>query len=298
MPSYPGSYSPFINRTDGVDIVDAGDPNQIYSETLAIEQTLGLNPQVSTTPSSGGTFDGTSFTYSSLSARLANIETGVVSDAHNQYVHKSGGDTITGNLTVDGILETQNAADTGNYQVITQGDSATNIQPTSFTGNSNGTGLTFALGNHVHAVSGGILGTVGQTSTISNPTTLVGAAPNTWIVAGSGGAWGSGSTEFTVPYSGNFKITLSADMQNTASTSATVHLSYFIFDVTASSNILAQGDIQGLVVMGTRVNASKVFVAQGIPAGHTILVTPYLLYSTYSTSTFNISLGNLVVEAA
>ncbi|CAB4175179.1 hypothetical protein UFOVP965_123 [uncultured Caudovirales phage] len=69
--------------------MDASHPNSVQDEIVAIESTIGANPQISTSPSPSGTFAGTSATYADLVARLANIEIGIVSDAHTHYIKKS-----------------------------------------------------------------------------------------------------------------------------------------------------------------------------------------------------------------
>ena len=84
--SYPSSIRVFTTKTNVTDVVDASHPNSVQEEVVAIQSTLGASPQVSTAPSPSGTFTATSTSFSSLAARLANIETGVVSDAHSQYI--------------------------------------------------------------------------------------------------------------------------------------------------------------------------------------------------------------------
>lgn len=90
MASYPSSIAIFGSKTNIVDIIDASHPNTIQDEVTAIESTLGVEPRLSTTPSSGGTFTATATTFGSVNARLANIETGIVADTHTQYIRKAG----------------------------------------------------------------------------------------------------------------------------------------------------------------------------------------------------------------
>jgi hypothetical protein len=125
--SYPTSIAGFLDKVNIVDIIDASHPNSIQSEVIAIENTLGTEPNRSTTPSSGGTFNGTSNLYSTVGLRLNNLEVGVVSDAHTQYLRKSGdtanvitiGASTTKGLIVKGaasqsanLLEFQNSSAT------------------------------------------------------------------------------------------------------------------------------------------------------------------------------------------
>jgi hypothetical protein len=87
--SYPGSVKVFTSKTNVTDVIDASHPNTLQEEVLAIESVLGVNPNVSTTPSSVGSFSASSQTFSTVGARLANIETGIVADTHTQYLKKS-----------------------------------------------------------------------------------------------------------------------------------------------------------------------------------------------------------------
>ena len=115
--SYPSSVKVFNTHVNVTEIIDAGHPNTIQEEVVAIQTALGADtltggsPLTSTAPSPSGTFDATSQTYDSLALRLANIETGIVSDAHTQYATKSTlttkGDiyvaTSSGNITRLGV---------------------------------------------------------------------------------------------------------------------------------------------------------------------------------------------------
>lgn len=87
--SYPNQVRSFSTKQNVVDTVDASHPNSLQEEVVAIESILGLNPQTSTTPNPSNTFNGASNAFSTVSARLANIETGIVSDSHTQYVRKT-----------------------------------------------------------------------------------------------------------------------------------------------------------------------------------------------------------------
>jgi len=86
--AYPATIRAFTTKVNVVDLIDATDPNFLQEEVVAIETILGVTPSLSTTPSSGGTFTATATTFSSVSARLANIETGIVADTHTQYLKK------------------------------------------------------------------------------------------------------------------------------------------------------------------------------------------------------------------
>ena len=92
--SYPLAVRPFSTKTNVLDVIDAADPNSLQEEVVAIETTLGVNPALSTAPSSGTGFVATSTQYATVVQRLANIENGVVGDSHTQYVKKTGDETI------------------------------------------------------------------------------------------------------------------------------------------------------------------------------------------------------------
>jgi hypothetical protein len=102
--SYPSSIRVFTTKTNVTDVVDASHPNSVQEEVVAIESTLGASPQVSTAPSPSGTFTATATSFASVNARLANIETGVVSDAHSQYIRKAGD---TGNVIIPSASSTK-----------------------------------------------------------------------------------------------------------------------------------------------------------------------------------------------
>ena len=87
--SYPSQVRVFTTKQNVLDTVDASHPNSLQEEVVAIESTLGLNPATSTTPNPSSTFNSSSNNFNTVSARLANIETGVVADSHTQYLRKT-----------------------------------------------------------------------------------------------------------------------------------------------------------------------------------------------------------------
>lgn len=93
--SYPSSLINFgLPKQNLTDIIQASDPNSLRDEVLAIETAVGITPSLSTSATAGGWYnDGRD--YGTVSARLANIEAGIVSDTHTQYVKNAGGSTIT-----------------------------------------------------------------------------------------------------------------------------------------------------------------------------------------------------------
>lgn len=100
--SFPSGVRPFENKVDFTQIIFAEHVNSVQEEIVAIESYIGVNPHVS----SGyvGAFDSDTVTFSTLSARIANIEKGIKGDVHNQYMHFTGGETIQpSNSTVVGL---------------------------------------------------------------------------------------------------------------------------------------------------------------------------------------------------
>lgn len=101
--TYPGSVRSFTTKVDVTGIVYAAHPNDLQEEVVAIESILGITPSLSTTPNAGGTFTATTTSFATVSARLANIETGIVADVHTQYVNKTNG-TVTTASTASAVV--------------------------------------------------------------------------------------------------------------------------------------------------------------------------------------------------
>jgi len=119
MASYPSQIASFPTHVNITEIIDASHPNNIQGEVVALESTIGVNPTISTTPSPSGTFNGTSTTFATIVARLANIETGIVSDAHTQYLRKTGdsGNIITpSSAAIKGLVIQAAASQSANLQ--------------------------------------------------------------------------------------------------------------------------------------------------------------------------------------
>lgn len=105
---YPGSIREFQSKANTTDIIDASHPNLLQDEVTAVQTVLGTLPQVSTTPS--GTFTSVTTDFGTVSARLANIERGIVSDTHSQYVKNAGGSTIVNTAAATVPLTVKGAA--------------------------------------------------------------------------------------------------------------------------------------------------------------------------------------------
>lgn len=129
MATYPNQVVNFPTHVNITEIIDAAHPNNIQSEVVAVQTALGTTPATSTTPNPSGTFTASSTAYADVKARLANIETGVVSDAHTQYIRKSGdsANIITpSGAAIKGLIVKAAVGQTANLQEWqTSGGSAT-----------------------------------------------------------------------------------------------------------------------------------------------------------------------------
>jgi len=106
-PTYPASVVNFgPNKQNNVDIIDAADPNTLRVEVVAIETTLGATPSISTSPTASSSWYNDGRDFSTVIARLANIEAGIVADTHSQYVKVAGGSTISPTASTVGITIT------------------------------------------------------------------------------------------------------------------------------------------------------------------------------------------------
>jgi len=184
MASYPSQVATFPTHVNITEIIDASHPNNIQGEVIAIESTLGVDPVTSTTPSPSGTFNGTSTTFSSVKARLDNIETGIVSDAHTQYIRKTGdsANIITpSSISIKGLIVKAASGQTANLQEwqTSGGTATTYIDPTgALIGTASGdvhlSTITAAgdliVGTGAGAVTNIPIGTAGK-ALVSNGTT-------------------------------------------------------------------------------------------------------------------------------
>jgi len=104
MASYPSAVASFSTKVDGVTTVIAADPNLIQDEVVAIENILGTNPHQSTLASVGSYVSSpTSTTFGSVTARIANIESGLVTALSTT---STNGSALTALTTRVGTAET------------------------------------------------------------------------------------------------------------------------------------------------------------------------------------------------
>jgi hypothetical protein len=122
---YPSAIRSFTPKVDLVDTVFADHVNVLQDETRALQVSLGTSLLASTNYS--GIFTQSS-TWSNLSARLANIEAGLVTGVTGSPYFKKSGDSIiptsgTVGLSLktaagaSNLLETRNAANTLGFRV-------------------------------------------------------------------------------------------------------------------------------------------------------------------------------------
>lgn len=71
MATYPNGIASWTNRIDNINTVWAADPNTLAAELVAVETSLGTNPQIESKPIAGNPV-----TYASLSARLSDTLAG------------------------------------------------------------------------------------------------------------------------------------------------------------------------------------------------------------------------------
>jgi hypothetical protein len=189
--SYPSSVKVFTTKVNTTQVIDASHPNSVQDEVVAVQNTLGVSPNVSTTPSISGSFNGTSNTFGSVSARLANIETGIVSDAHTQYIRKtsdSSNTITTGGAALTGIIVKGSASQSANLQEW-QNDSGTVITAIGPTG-----ALTGYTPNSTYTTKGDILAATGASSVTRLPVGTNGQ----YLVADSSAATGVAWTTQTI----------------------------------------------------------------------------------------------------
>jgi hypothetical protein len=106
MPAvYPSSVKPFDPKVDFTQVVVAEHINTLQDEVQSVESYIGTMPHVSAGYGAGvGTFTTGTTTWSTLAARVQNLEYGINADVHTQYLKFTGGDTIqSSNSTVVGL---------------------------------------------------------------------------------------------------------------------------------------------------------------------------------------------------
>jgi hypothetical protein len=99
--SYPTTTKTFVDRVDNTSPVVAADVNAAYAEITAIQSTVGTTP--ASTLGWSGTFDQTTTDFTTVKARIQNVEYGL-DVAHNQRVKTGGGSTISSSSSTIGLV--------------------------------------------------------------------------------------------------------------------------------------------------------------------------------------------------
>lgn len=114
--SYPTSVKAFTPKVNIVDVIQAADPNSIFDEITAIESVIGTTPSLATAATASG-WANTATDYTTIVARLANIEKGIVADSHTQYVKVVGGSSIVASTaSTKGLIIKGAASQSANLQ--------------------------------------------------------------------------------------------------------------------------------------------------------------------------------------
>jgi hypothetical protein len=118
--SYPGnSATGFSTKVDGTDFVLAAHVNLLQEEVLAIQNILGANPHItSSTAMSSLSFDNSfNNAFSTVKARLENIEAGLYKAQNSSYVLNAGGSTIVPSVnTTKGLVVKGASSQSANLQ--------------------------------------------------------------------------------------------------------------------------------------------------------------------------------------
>ena len=191
MATYPSQLKTFQNKSNTTDIIDASHPNTIQDELAAVQSTLGTVPYRSTTPSPSGTFTATATDFDTVKARLANIETGIVTDTHSQYIRKTAdnANVITPtNTTTKGFVIKAISGQTANLQEWQAVATITNVVAA-------GGGVTFTAANNfkigqlvtITGMSPGAYNLTNQTITDATATffTITNGATGTFVSGGT-----------------------------------------------------------------------------------------------------------------
>jgi hypothetical protein len=147
MATYPGSVVPFTTKVNNTDVVDASHVNDLQLEVIAIQSTVGVDPQKGTISTAFAATTSPRTSYADLDARLVNIEAGVIGDAHTQYMKRAGGETITSaTSSTKGLIVKGASSQSANLQEW-QNSSGTVLASVSAAGGIVDTKLTSDINN-------------------------------------------------------------------------------------------------------------------------------------------------------
>lgn len=152
---YPSAAMQFDYRQNVTDLIQAQDVNVLYDEAIAVGTVLGLTPNVSDTWGSGS-FVSTTTSWTTVKARLQNIEYGVFT-AFNSRVKTDGGSTIT-----------PGAAGTKGLVIKAQSGQTANLFESQASGST--TAVTAINSSGVLYHNGAVVATLSNAETLSNKT--------------------------------------------------------------------------------------------------------------------------------
>lgn len=273
-PAYPTGISSFINKVNVVDIIDASHPNTLQDELTATQNTLGTEPNRSTTPSPTGTFNGASNLFSTVGLRLNNIEVGVVSDAHTQYLRKAGDTTniiTVGVATTKGLIIKGAASQSANLQewqntggtVLSSIDSAGNHAATSFVKTSGTSSQFLKADGSVDSsayITAGALGTYLTTATAATtyqPKFVVNPTPKTAAYTLTPSDY-----ETMIQMNGAFGFTVSSAL-NGAPVGTQIHLLALTQGVSVVNNSISLNGTPGLKLRTAYSSATLICLLAG-----------------------------------
>jgi hypothetical protein len=317
MASYPGGYPTFSTKVDGVTTVVAADPNLIQDEVLAIENILGTNPHQSTLASVGSYVSNpTSTTFGTVTARVANIEAGLVSSISSGNTNASNISSLTTrvgtaetNITsltsrmtaAEGVNTTQTSNISTNTTNISSLTTRMTAAETTLAGVATDANLT-TLANRVTAVEG--VNTT-QTSNISTNTSDISTINSTlsgFTTSITTGALTTSSSSSSTPV--GLTITQSSNAnskrasiqigsgwligQDSSAVTSGGLKDFFIYDSTASTYRLKIGT-NGTVTIGSLepTTITKISVAASSGTYPPIKLTTGTLVSAQTTSATN-----------
>jgi hypothetical protein len=227
MASYPSQVATFTTHVNVTEIIDAGHPNAIQNEVIAIESAIGTTPSLATAATASG-WANTATDYGTVAARLANIEKGIVADAHPQYL-KNSVVTTAGDLIVGTGAATVTRLGIGSSNtLLTSNGSTLSWSPiTSLQGSSGGSGTQGIQGPQ------GIQGNLGIQG-VQGPQGLTG------IQGGSGASGQFPATSISsntsiAPFNSYCVTTTSSAITLTLPSSASIGSEIHIFDSTGNS---------------------------------------------------------------
>lgn len=289
--TYPSSVRTFTTHVNTTEVIDAGHPNAIQEEVIAIETELGTNPHLTSSFSSSG-FSATpsNTAIQTVNARLNNIESGLVADVHPQYM-KNSTVTAAGDLVYASGAQAVTKLAIGSQGTILASDgsapywsSAAALQGVQGrTGSQGITGTQGALGSQGITGSQGTTGTQGATGTQGTQGSLgAQGLTGSYGAIGTQGIQGSTGvgTQGTQGTQGNYATTYSINTSSSTGLQAVNNDAISVVVMNSASSNTYYINTASSFPIGTTLN----FIQAG--AGQTTVTggTGVTVYSTASTA--------------